>query len=721
MVAFVDPRHSKIDIAQAVGRAMRKPRGGDKKVGYIVVPIFAEGTSEQSLEKAIRSEDFDDVALILNSLLEQDEELVDIVRELKEANGRGEVFNPKRFKDKVEVIGPLIGLDELTNSIYVEAVDRLGESWDEWYGQLVKFKEREGHCRVPKRHTEGGTNLGQWVGKQRKYPETLAEDRVLRLNELGFIWDPLEEQWEESFLSLKKFREREGHCRVPMLHTEGGYRLGRWVLRQRATKDELTEGRVLRLNELGFIWDPLEDKWEEGFLSLKKFKEREGHCRVPQLHTEGGTNLGSWVGTQRKYPERLAEDRRRRLDELGFIWDPLEDKWEEGFLSLKKFKEREGHCRVPVRHTEGGTNLGRWVGTQRKYPERLAEDRRRRLDELGFIWDVLEDQWEEGFLSLKKFKEREGHCSVPKRHTEGGTNLGFWVSHQRAGAETLAEDRVLRLNELGFIWDTFEDQWEEGFLSLKKFKEREGHCSVPNRHTEGGTNLGQWISTQRGTKDELTEDRILRLNELGFIWDPLEDKWEEGFLSLMKFKEREGHCRVPSLHSEGRTNLGSWVGAQRVRAEKLTEGRRIRLEELGFIWNVLEDKWEEGFLSLKKFREREGHCRVPMLHTEGGYRLGRWVGHQRAGAENLAEDRRIRLEELGFIWDPLEDQWEEGFLSLKKFREREGHCSVAPRHTEGGTNLGTWVLRQRATKDELADDRVLRLNELGFVWDARNS
>lgn len=31
MVAFVDPRHSKIDIAQAVGRAMRKPRGGDKR------------------------------------------------------------------------------------------------------------------------------------------------------------------------------------------------------------------------------------------------------------------------------------------------------------------------------------------------------------------------------------------------------------------------------------------------------------------------------------------------------------------------------------------------------------------------------------------------------------------------------------------------------------------------------------------------------------------
>jgi predicted helicase len=33
MVAFIDPRHSRIDVAQAMGRAMRKVRGSDKSVG----------------------------------------------------------------------------------------------------------------------------------------------------------------------------------------------------------------------------------------------------------------------------------------------------------------------------------------------------------------------------------------------------------------------------------------------------------------------------------------------------------------------------------------------------------------------------------------------------------------------------------------------------------------------------------------------------------------
>ena len=69
MVAFVDPRQSRIDIAQAVGRAMRKPRGAtQKKIGYVVVPLFAGIGKSDSIEKAVESEKFDVVADVLNAL-----------------------------------------------------------------------------------------------------------------------------------------------------------------------------------------------------------------------------------------------------------------------------------------------------------------------------------------------------------------------------------------------------------------------------------------------------------------------------------------------------------------------------------------------------------------------------------------------------------------------------------------------------------------------------
>jgi predicted helicase len=51
MVAFVDPRHSKIDIAQATGRAMRKPRGSDKEFGHIIIPYSLTGRAARRSRK----------------------------------------------------------------------------------------------------------------------------------------------------------------------------------------------------------------------------------------------------------------------------------------------------------------------------------------------------------------------------------------------------------------------------------------------------------------------------------------------------------------------------------------------------------------------------------------------------------------------------------------------------------------------------------------------
>ena len=129
MVAFVDPRQSRIDIAQAVGRAMRKPRGPtEKKVGYVLVPLFA-GIAGESLEEAIKTEKFDAVADVLNALQEHDEELVDIIRELKQEKGEGKAFKSDRLFEKIEFIGPVVGFDNLVQSISVAITDRLGAGW----------------------------------------------------------------------------------------------------------------------------------------------------------------------------------------------------------------------------------------------------------------------------------------------------------------------------------------------------------------------------------------------------------------------------------------------------------------------------------------------------------------------------------------------------------------------------------------------------------------
>jgi superfamily II DNA or RNA helicase len=517
MVAFIDPRHSKIDIAQATGRAMRKPESSEKTSGYVVVPVFLERDRDETLDAALGRSDFSDVANVLNAMQEQDDELVDIVRELKEAKGRGEVFNPLRLIEKVYVIGPSISLTALRSAIFAEVVDKIGVAWDEWYGRLTVYKEREGHCRVPVHHIERRYRLGAWVVTQRAAAEKLSPERKRRLDEVGFVWDPFGADWESCFAALAKFKEREGHCRVPQTHIESDYKLGTWVSNQRADANKMPPDRKSRLDQFGFVWDARTANWEDAFAALVKFKEREGHCRVPQTHFEGDYNLGRWVSFQRAFSDRMIAERKKQLDEVGFVWDPFGLDWEDGFAALVKFKEREGHCRVPHSHIESDYGLGTWVSNQRADANKMTPDREKRLDQLGFVWNARTANWEDGFAALVKFKEREGHCRVPRSHIESDNRLGAWVSKQRTHVDNMPPDRKRRLDELGFVWDPFGLDWEDGFATLVKFKEREGHCRVPRSYIEGDYNLGRWVKHQRALREKMIVERRRKLDELGFI------------------------------------------------------------------------------------------------------------------------------------------------------------------------------------------------------------
>ena len=98
--------------------------------------------------------------------------------------------------------------------------------------------------------------------------------------------------------------------------------------------------------------------------------------------------LGQWIGSLRARREDLSEDRCRRLEEIGFVWDVFSEQWEKGFLHLEAFYTNRGHCIVPHVYFKDGFKLGIWVSVQRRNYKALTEERRRRLDELGFVWKV---------------------------------------------------------------------------------------------------------------------------------------------------------------------------------------------------------------------------------------------------------------------------------------------------------------------------------------------
>jgi superfamily II DNA or RNA helicase len=588
MVAFIDPRQSKVDIAQAAGRAMRKSNATNKKLGYIVVPLFIEQNKEETEDEALARSGFEEVAMVLGAMLENDEDLIDIIKEMQEARGRGDKFNPKQFRDKIEVIGQEIELEELTQSIGIQILDRLGVSWDRWFGLLQKFYAREGHSLVTRDHKESGLNLGNWASNQRKNVSRLATERIERLNSLGFVWDPYSDQWEKAYTALVKYAKREGNTLVPHRHSEDGINLGVWAGTQRAEKESLSPERIKRLNLIGFSWDPHSHQWEKYFEALVSFKKKNGHCRVPKGHNPSDNELEfyHWVNRQRKHKSKLSSERISRLDSIGFSWDPYGELWENGFKSLTLYHKREGSALVPLRHLENGFNLGIWVSSQRKEKGKLSVEKINRLNSLGFVWDPIGDAWEQNFESLKAFQNREGHCRVPSVHEESGLSLGRWAQHQRERKGKLSAERIKRLNDLGFSWDPIGESWEKHFEALVDFKKREGHANIPTLLVINGLFLGRWVSNQRTDKARLPTERINRLNSVGFVWDSLALKWENGFKALINYSKREGHTQVPHRHKEDGISLGVWVGAQRKNKGDLSPEQIKRLNAIGFAWKA---------------------------------------------------------------------------------------------------------------------------------------
>jgi len=472
--------------------------------------------------------------------------------------------------------------------------------------------------------------------------------------------------------------------------------------------------------------------WNFWFGLIEKYAEENRHARVPvSFKTAEGFKLGAWCHSQRNKRDELSKERVARLESLpGWVWSQFAAQWEEGYAQLQVFAEQEGHARPPQGFkTVEGLSLGTWVGTQRANRDQLSVEQTTKLELLqGWVWDIAAFQFEQAFAHLQTFVEREGHARVPNRFkTAEGYALGTWVSNKRRKKNSLSEELIARFDSLpGWAWDKYAAQWEDKYAHLQSFVKREGHARVPKRfRTDEGFRLGEWVVFQRTTRAKLSEEQIARLGSLpGWVWDPFELWWDEGYAHLQAFVEREGHARVPNnfMTAEG-FKLGQWVRSQRDRKEELTKERVALLESLhGWVWDLLSFQWDEGYAHLQAFVECEGHTRVPWdYETSEGYPLGNWTGRQRKVKDSLTEERLARLESLpGWVWDLYNiAQWEEGYAQLQAFVEREGHANVLQKYkTVEGYALGQWCGIQRLKRAELSEERVDRLESLpGWVWD----
>ena len=497
--------------------------------------------------------------------------------------------------------------------------DEANDSWEQMFALLARYKSQFGSCRVPDSRRQK-SNLGRWVRSQRQARRKgrLREDRIKRLSQIGFAWQPYDSNWETMLVALKAYHQKHRNCNVPKDWPENPG-LSKWVRRQRALKNKqkLRDDRVQTLSALGFVWIGFDwslaparavsprESWEAMLDQLTQFHAEHRHARVPQNHAPN-KKLAWWVSTQRRNLRigKLTPSQIAQLDQLGFDWSPTgskayDEQWRAMFDALQNYRKQNGHCRVPRSYPENPI-LARWVATQRRLKKRrhMRPERLSALEQIGFDSTILPESsltlteaWDAMFEVLKEYKTTHGDCLVPQRWREN-RKLAEWVSKQRIqhNKGRLDAERERRLKELGFEWDPVTAKWEEWFAQLLEFKRSQGHTNVPQRAKQY-LQLANWVRNQRRDKKmnrPIMKERAKRLDEIGFSWKLVEPQgWEQMFAALVEYKRAHGDCNVPQSWRENK-RLGKWVNTQRTHYKrgKLHPDRQRQLESIGFVWNA---------------------------------------------------------------------------------------------------------------------------------------
>lgn len=265
--------------------------------------------------------------------------------------------------------------------------------------------------------------------------------------------------------------------------------------------------------------------FEQFYKKLLEYKKEHGNCLVPTRYvTSDGYRIGNSIISIRNGDIRINEIERKALDEIGFVWHVRANRsFEENYDLILKYKEEHGNCLIHADYvTSDGVKLGRFVSSLRRRRDELPIEKKKLLDEIGFLWKAARISFEEIYNLIVKYKEKYGDCLIPQKYvTPEGISLGSYVTRIRRGNIAITDSQKEMLNELGFVWRlrnrrlTFDERIE----LILDYKNEYGDCLVPQKYvTKDGVLLGCIVRNIRSGKIIINEDQRKRLDEIGFVW-----------------------------------------------------------------------------------------------------------------------------------------------------------------------------------------------------------
>lgn len=189
------------------------------------------------------------------------------------------------------------------------------------------------------------------------------------------------------------------------------------------------------------------------------------------------------------------------------------------------------------------------------------------------------------------------------------------------------------------------------------------------------------------------------------------------------YKTPEGYSLGAWLQTQRRVHSGSVPGT-------LTEEQVRRLDGIGMVWDVQQQRWEKYFAALKAYKGAYGDVDIKKDYVDPqGIALGNWVynlrGYRASGLRlsYLTEERIRQLDELGFIWSKVDSQWEMNFQAAQDYYRKHGDLEVPAAYiSPDGLKLGVWLQSVRYNRKKpgkgkpLTERQIATLDAIGMNW-----
>lgn len=181
-IVFADPRSSKVDIVQALGRALRKKEG--KEWGYVIVPVIYDEEKDE-----IDNQSFAEIMNIVQALATNDERIVEYFKRRNEKQTSKDAGEKETFK--LNILSEYLDAETLATNLEIKLWERLAKlnwmlfeearSFARGLG-LKNSNEWKTYCRsdvrpknipaIPSQtyKNEGWISWGDWLGTRNVGP-----------------------------------------------------------------------------------------------------------------------------------------------------------------------------------------------------------------------------------------------------------------------------------------------------------------------------------------------------------------------------------------------------------------------------------------------------------------------------------------------------------------------------------------------------------------------